>query len=83
MAKILEEIEGEYIAFNPHSLRHSALENMGNGSHYICKKIGKENGFSLEELKVLANHSDISTTASYMRNKDTDILENMFGIKIK
>lgn len=83
MANILEEIEGEYIPFNPHSLRHSALENMNNGSHYICKKIGKENGFSLEELKVLANHSDISTTSSYLRNKDTDILEGMFGIKLK
>lgn len=83
MAEILEEIEGEYIPFNPHSLRHSVIENMSNGSHYICKKLGKENGFNVEELKVLAHHESIETTASYMRNKDDDVLENMFGIKLK
>lgn len=83
MANILEEIEGEYIPFNPHSLRHSALENLGNGTHYMCKKLGKENGFSLEELKVLARHESVSTTEGYLRNKDSDVLEGMFGIKLK
>lgn len=83
MADILAEIAGEYIPFNPHSLRHSALENMRDGSHYICKKLGKTDGFSLEELKVFANHNSTQTTEGYLKNRDKDILEGMFGITIK
>lgn len=82
MAEILEKIEDKKIPFNPHSLRHSSLENFSNGSHYICKKLNKANGFALEELRVLANHSSTQTTEGYLKNKDSDILENMFGIKI-
>lgn len=82
MANILEEVEGKHIPFNPHSLRHSSLENFNNGSHYMCKKLNKKKGFSLEELKVFANHSSTQTTEGYLKNKDSDILENMFGIKI-
>lgn len=82
MADILSRIEGKPILFNPHSLRHSALENMKNGSHYICRKLGKPDGFSLEELKVYAHHSDVSVTESYLKKDDDNVLENMFDIKI-
>lgn len=82
MADILAEIEDKYIPFNPHSLRHSSLKNLCNGTHYICKQIGRENGFDLKELKIIARHTNVSATESYLRNKDTDILENMLGIKI-
>ena len=52
-------------------------------------KRGSENendekyNISLEELKILARHESVSTTEGYLRNKDTDILEGMFGIKLK
>lgn len=64
--------------FNPHSFRHSALENLENGSHYICKKLNKK--FELNELKTLANHSDISTTASYLKEDDEEVLLQAFGL---
>lgn len=82
MAEIISEIEGKDIPFNPHSLRHSALENMKNGSHYMCRKLGKTDGFSLEELKYYAHHSNSATTESYLKPKDNDVLADMFGINI-
>ena len=36
----------------------------------------------LQELQILAHHSDISTTNSYLKNNDEDILSNAFGIKL-
>lgn len=76
---ILNELTGEYIEFNPHSFRHSALENYENGTHYVLRQLGKDK-LPIEVLKVLANHSDISTTQSYLKNKDEELLENAFGI---
>lgn len=82
MASILAEIEGKYIPFNVHSLRHSGLDNYSTGTHYMCKKLGKEDGFSINELKVLAHHESIDTTNGYLQNRDNEILEGMFGISI-
>lgn len=83
MAEIISEIEGKDIPFNPHSLRHSALENMKQGSHYMCKKLGKTKGFSLDELKYYAHHESSATTESYLKAKDNDVLAGMFGINIE
>ena len=66
--------------FNAHSFRHIALELLSTGDHYICKKLGKEK-FELRELQLLANHSDISTTASYLADKSEDELLAAFGLK--
>lgn len=82
MNNVLAEIEGEDLLFNAHSFRHSALENMSKGTHRVCKKLGKTDGFSIEELAVYAHHSDISTTQSYLKSNDDEMLSNMFGIKI-
>lgn len=78
-ADILEELEGEYISFNPHSFRHSCLESLKRGTHYICRELGKEK-FELDELKLLANHSDISTTASYLKDNTEEELLTAFGL---
>lgn len=76
---ILEDLTGEEIDFNPHSLRHSALENYENGSHYVLKELGKDK-LDIKVLKVLANHSDISTTESYLKDKDKELLYKTFGL---
>lgn len=81
MANILHELTGEDIPFNPHSLRHSSLENLSNGTHYVLKELGVDK-LELEQLKVYAHHTDISTTSSYLRNDENDVLESTFGIKI-
>lgn len=77
---IIEEYSGEEKKFNAHSFRHISLELLSTGDHYICKKLGKEK-FELRELQLLANHSDPSTTASYLADKSDDELLNAFGLK--
>lgn len=74
--KILENKTGIYLEFNPHSFRHSGSQNYFSGEHWACK--GRK--FSLEELQALMAHSDISTTKSYLKEQDTDLVLNAFGI---
>ena len=81
MADLLHELIGEDIPFGPHSLRHSSLENLSNGTHYLLKELGVEK-LELEQLKVYAHHSDISTTSSYLRDNSNDLQESTFRIKI-
>ena len=83
MAGVLAQIEGEYTPFNCHTLRHSALDAMSTGEHYICSKMGKPEGFGLNELKVFAHHNSVDTTNSYLKNRDNEMLEGMFGISIE
>ena len=63
---------------NVHSFRHSALENLSDGSHYIARRMGKK--FELQELKLLANHESIETTSSYLRDKSDEMLLSAFGL---
>jgi site-specific recombinase XerD len=77
--KILFDLTEENIDFNPHSLRHSSLENYAQGTHYVLREMGKDK-LDIKVLKVLANHSDISTTESYLKDRDQEILNEAFGI---
>lgn len=76
--KLYEELFGEKKQFNAHSFRHSSLEALSTGEHYVCKKLNKK--FSLQELKLLAHHTDISTTDSYLKCKDEEMLAEAFGL---
>lgn len=76
--KILLDKTGEYKEINTHSWRHISLELLSTGDHYLCKKLGKK--FELHELKLLAHHSDLSTTDSYLRDKSDDMLLDAFGL---
>ena len=79
MRAVLKEEYGEDVLLNAHSFRHSALENYENGTHHSLKYLGKEN-LDIKHLKTLANHSDTSTTESYLKNKDDEELKEIFGI---
>lgn len=81
MADMLDGLEDSKIPFNAHSLRHSSLENLSNSTHYVLKEIGKEK-LELNELMVYAHHGDVSTTNSYLKNNENDILSQTFGIVI-
>ena len=83
MRKVLLELEGKEIEFNVHSLRHTCLQNLSDGSHYICRELGIEKGFPIEKLKLIANHSDVSTTSNYLKDNSIDELAEMFQIKIE
>lgn len=77
--KILKDLTGEDIAINPHSYRHSSLENFENGSHYVLRELGKDK-LDITVLKALANHESIETTMSYLKDKDEELLNNTFGL---
>jgi integrase len=76
--KIVEEFCGEFKPFNPHSFRHSGATNYEDGSHQFCKKIGR--ALTLTEIQKIMNHSDISTTQSYLKNRDEEVLDNLFNV---
>lgn len=77
--KIILEKTGEEIAINPHCFRHSSLENYGTGTHHVLKELGKDQ-LDLKVLKIIAHHEDISTTESYLKNKDDELLFETFGV---
>lgn len=76
---IIKELFNEDIEIASHSWRHIALENYSNGSHYVLKEMGKTE-LPIDVLKVIAHHSDISTTQSYLKNKDEELLAEAFGL---
>lgn len=74
-------LEAEFeidIPLNSHSLRHTSLELYETGEHYALEYMGKDR-LDINTLRILANHEDISITQSYLRNKDEDILEDLFS----
>ncbi|WWT40360.1 hypothetical protein [Staphylococcus phage PT1-4] len=75
---ILEDKYDEDLPINSHSFRHTSLENYENGTHHNLKDMGKEN-LSINELRVLANHENIDITQSYLKNKDQEILSDLFS----
>ena len=64
--------------FNVHSFRHSCANNLENGTHYLCKKLGKK--FDLQVIQKLMNHNDIGTTQSYLQDRSEDELIQAFDL---
>lgn len=81
LRKIIKEIDGSDLPITAHSFRHTSLENYGQGTHHTLKELGKTE-LPLNVLKVIAHHSDISTTQSYLDNHDDQLLEDAFGVSI-
>ena len=77
---ILKQLDSKTPYFTPHSFRHSVIENMLNGSHYLCNKIGR--AFSIEEVALIVHHKSTDMTKSYAKPKDGEMIFNMFGISI-
>ncbi|WP_207653239.1 tyrosine-type recombinase/integrase [Peptostreptococcus faecalis] len=78
--KLLEKETGIHKNFNIHSFRHTALELLSTGEHYICELMGVKK-FELSDLQILANHNDISITNSYLKDKTEDELVNKFHVE--
>lgn len=76
------ELTGKEYKINVHSFRHSALENMSTGTHWVCKELDT-GSIPIEKLKIIANHNSIETTSLYLQDKSTQELEDLFGIKIE
>jgi integrase/recombinase XerD len=74
MSDLLFQHEGKRIHINPHCFRHSILQNLSSGENKRGVKV------PIEKLKTLANHSDISTTASYLDERNEDDIAEIFGM---
>jgi len=77
MNEFYEEEYGENLGFGCHSFRHSFIENLHEGTHYMCKEIGK---LDLSQIQKIVNHSDISTTQSYTKDKSEDEVMAIYGV---
>ena len=83
MRALLEDLPGsDEDDFTTHCMRHSALTNFKNGTHNVCRLLGKP-GFPLDQLQVLAHHDSVETTRSYLPDLTNEQLEEMFAISIQ
>ena len=80
MYLILKELDETTPYFTPHSFRHTMIENMCNGSHYMCEKIGRP--YTLEEVQLLVHHASTDMTSKYRKPRGHEIVFDLFGIKI-
>lgn len=76
---LVEEITGKPSNLNVHTFRHSFIQNLSDGTHYLCREqnLGK---VPLDKIKLLVNHSDISTTDSYRKDTSLEEIGDLFGI---
>lgn len=83
LRKILHDIDGSDLEINSHSFRHSALESYSQGTHYALAEMGREGKkLDLNTLRVIAHHTDVSTTQNYLSNHDDELIEKAFGISL-
>lgn len=81
-SKILSEIRGEEVNIFPHSIRHSRLECLSTGQDERLKNPdGTNKVFDLDHVRVVAHHTDVGTTQGYLKNKDEDVINDMFGFE--
>lgn len=80
---ILSDVRGEETHIFFHSIRHSRIESLQQGTDTRLKdENGKIKKFPIEQIQIMAHHSDLSTTAGYLKNHDEDTINEMFGFKI-
>lgn len=78
---LFNEAEGKNVEFNVHSMRHSALQNMSDGTHYICRERGIQK-IDLPDLMKVAKHEAIGTTQGYLKSDEMSVYSETFGIDV-
>lgn len=80
ISKILSEVRDEECNIFPHTMRHSRLECLAQGTDTrLVDKDGNIRKYPLEQIQVFAHHSDVSTTQSYLKDHSDDTINDMFG----
>lgn len=80
ISKILSEVRGEECNIFPHTMRHSRLECLAQGTDTrLVDDNGNIRKYPLEQVQVFAHHSDVSTTQSYLKDHSDDTINEMFG----
>lgn len=81
ISKILSEVRGEQCNIFTHTMRHSRLECLAQGTdERLLDENGQPRKYPLEQIQVFAHHSDVSTTQSYLKDHSEDTINSMFGI---
>lgn len=81
ISRILSEVRGEECNIFTHSLRHSRLESLAQGTDTrLTDENGNPKKFPLEQIQIFAHHSDINTTQGYLKDHSEDTINAMFGI---
>lgn len=80
ISKILSEVRGEECNIFTHTMRHSRLECLSQGTDLrLLDENGNPKKFPLEQVQVFAHHSDPSTTQGYLKDHSEDTINSMFG----
>lgn len=80
ISRILSEVRGEECNIFPHTLRHSRLECLAQGTDTrLVDENGRPRRYPLEHIQVFAHHSDVSTTQGYLKDHSDDTINEMFG----
>lgn len=80
ISKVLSEVRGEECNIFPHTMRHSRLECLAQGTDTrLLDENGNPRKFPLEQIQVFAHHSDVSTTQGYLKDHSDDTINEMFG----
>ena len=81
ISKILSEVRGKQCNIFTHTMRHSRLECLAQGTdERLLDENGRPRKYPLEQIQVFAHHSDVSTTQSYLKDHSEDTINSMFGI---
>lgn len=80
ISKILSEVRGEQCNIFPHTMRHSRLECLAQGTDTrLVDENGTPQKYPLEQVQVFAHHSDVSTTQGYLKDHSSELIDEMFG----
>ena len=80
ISKILSEVRGEECYIFPHTMRHSRLECLSQGTDTrLLDENGTPRKYPLEEIQIFAHHSDVSTTQTYLKDHSEETIDSMFG----
>ena len=80
ISKILSEVRGEQCNIFPHTMRHSRLECLAQGTDTrLLDENGNPQKYPLEQVQVFAHHSDVSTTQGYLKDHSSELIDEMFG----
>lgn len=83
ISNILSQVRGENCNIFPHTMRHSRLECLAQGTDTrLLDENGNPKKFPLEQVQVFAHHSDVSTTQSYLKDHSDDTINAMFGFEV-
>lgn len=80
ISDVLSEVRGEKCNIFTHTMRHSRLECLSQGTDTrLLDKNGEPKKYPLEEIQIFAHHSDVSTTQTYLKDHSEETIDSMFG----